>query len=194
MPSRLGPIPSGPGWRYEVKWDGFRALVSTVVGLRVRSRRGWNMTQLLPELRYLPGGLVLDGELVAWKKGVPHFPLLTRRLLHGDRSIAVTFMAFDLLELDGKSLLGTRLDARRSLLESLALNSSYWMTPDTFTDGPELYAAVCEHGLEGIVAKRLASMYWPGKRGWVKVENPSCWRRDVEIKALRRSVERRLAA
>src|SRR6187551_3318182 len=66
MVSRPGPLPSGPGWSYEVKWDGFRALVSTVDGLRVRSRRGWNMTELLPELRGLPPGLVLDGELVAW--------------------------------------------------------------------------------------------------------------------------------
>ena len=74
------------------------------------------MTEQLPELRYLPGGLVLDGELVAWKKRVPHFPLLTRRLLNGDRSIAVTFMAFDLLELDGRSLLRSPFNARRSLL------------------------------------------------------------------------------
>ena len=65
MLSRPGPIPTGTGWRYESEWDCFRALVSTVDGLRVRSRRGWNMTQLLPELRYLPGGLALDGELVA---------------------------------------------------------------------------------------------------------------------------------
>ena len=75
-------------------------------------------------------------------------------------------MAFDLLELEGRSLLGTRLDTRRTLLESLDLNSSYWMTPETFADGTELYAAVCEHGLEGIVAKRLAGTYRPGQRGW----------------------------
>jgi ATP-dependent DNA ligase len=112
--------------------------------------------------------------------------------LNGDRSITVTFMAFDLLELDGKSLLGTRLDARRSLLES-PLNSSYWMTPDTFADGPELYAAVCEHGLEGIVAKRSASTYRPGQRGWVKVKNPGYWRRESEIEMMQRSRERRVA-
>jgi ATP-dependent DNA ligase len=58
MLSRPGPIPTGPGWRYEVKWDGFRALVSTVDGLRVRSRRGWDMTPLLPELGSLPAGLL----------------------------------------------------------------------------------------------------------------------------------------
>lgn len=56
MLSRPGPVPSGSGWSFEVKWDGFRALVSTEDGLRVRSR-GWNMTELLPELRFLPAGL-----------------------------------------------------------------------------------------------------------------------------------------
>jgi ATP-dependent DNA ligase len=135
---------------------------------------------------------VLDGELVAWKKRLPHFPLLTRRLLNGDRSVAVTFIAFDLLELDGRSLLRSPLDARRSLLESLALNSSYWMTRETFGDGPELYAAVCEDGLRG--SWRSASAYRPGQRGWIKVKNPDYWRRDSEIEAMRHSLRRRAVA
>jgi bifunctional non-homologous end joining protein LigD len=65
MLARSGPMPSGWGWSFELKWDGVRAIVSTEDGLRVRSRRGWNMTPVLPELRTLPTGLVLDGELVA---------------------------------------------------------------------------------------------------------------------------------
>jgi ATP-dependent DNA ligase len=60
MLSRPGPLPSGSTWSFELKWDGFRALVSTEDGLRVRSRRGWNMTGVLPELRALPAGLVLS--------------------------------------------------------------------------------------------------------------------------------------
>ncbi len=67
MLSRPGPLPFGSGWSFELKWDGFRAIASTEDGLYVRSRRGWNMTTVLPELRGLPAGLVLDGELVAWK-------------------------------------------------------------------------------------------------------------------------------
>ena len=74
MLSRPGPLPSGSGWSFELNWDGFRAIVSTEDQLRVRSRRGWNMTTALPELRGLPGGLVLDGELVAWKGSEPYFP------------------------------------------------------------------------------------------------------------------------
>ena len=86
MLSRTGKIPIGAGWSFEVKWDGFRALVSTENGLKVRSRRGWNMTAAVPELAELPAGLVLDGELVAFNDdGDPHFPLLSRRVLHGDR-------------------------------------------------------------------------------------------------------------
>jgi len=73
MLSRSGPLPNGPGWSFEVKWDGFRALVSTEDGLRARSRRGWNMTAALPELGGLPKGLVLDAELVALNaEGDPH--------------------------------------------------------------------------------------------------------------------------
>ena len=45
MLSRSGPLPSGPNWRFELKWDGFRAIISTEDGLRVRSRRGWDMTK-----------------------------------------------------------------------------------------------------------------------------------------------------
>jgi ATP-dependent DNA ligase len=65
------------------------------------------------------------------------------------------------------------------------------MTPETFEDGPELYAAVCKHGLEGIVAKRTASTYRPGQRGWVKVKNPGYWRREAELESMELASERR---
>ena len=76
MLSHPAPLPSGAGWSFELKWDGFRAIVSTEDELQVRSRRGWNMTPVLPELRSLPAGLLLDGELVAWKGNEPYFPHL----------------------------------------------------------------------------------------------------------------------
>lgn len=108
---------------------------------------------LLPELRYRPRHPVLDGELVAWKKGVPHFPLLSRRLLNADPSIAGAYMVFDLLELDGKSFLGRPFSARRAYSGPLICSAIFL----AFAGSPELFAAVCEHGREGIVAKRLAS-------------------------------------
>src|SRR5919204_4516643 len=94
-------LPRGD-YGYEVKWDGFRALVSTERGLEVRSRRGWEMSERLPELAALPDGLVLDGELVAFgADGRPSFPLLGLRVLHGRSAIAVTLMVFDLLRVEG---------------------------------------------------------------------------------------------
>jgi ATP-dependent DNA ligase len=83
MLARSGRLPEGTRWSYEVKWDGFRAIVSTVDGFRVLSRRRWDMTDALPELAALPPGLVLDGELVVFHDGQSDFPRLCERMLHG---------------------------------------------------------------------------------------------------------------
>ena len=117
---RPGPIPSGEGWAFELKYDGFRAIVSTEGDLRVRSRRGWNMTTHVPELRELSAGLVLDGELVAFNEaGAPHWPLVCERVLHGNRTIPVTFVAFDLLRVNGHDVSCNPWADRRALLEEL---------------------------------------------------------------------------
>jgi bifunctional non-homologous end joining protein LigD len=85
MLARSGAIPRSRGWRFEPKLDGFRALVCTHAGFRARSRRGWNMTPLLPEFaEALPPKLQLDGELVALDgDGRPDFHRLGERMLHG---------------------------------------------------------------------------------------------------------------
>ena len=162
---RPGAIPQGDGWSYELKWDGFRAIVSTEDGLRVRSRRGWNMTTHVPELETLPRGLVLDGELVAFNnEGAPHWPLLCERVLHGNRSIPVTFVAFDVLRVDGQNVMCNPWTERRALLEELAVERSCVRLSDVFDDGQVLFDAVVEHGLEGVVAKRRNGIYRPGYR------------------------------
>jgi bifunctional non-homologous end joining protein LigD len=139
MLSRPGPLPTGQGWSFELKWDGFRAIVSTVDGFAVRSRRGWNMTPALPELRGLPTGLVLDGELVAWRGRVPWFPDVCRRILNGDRSVPLTYLIFDLLGVDGTDLAERPYSERRSLLASLGLHGPSWTTSETFDDGQALW-------------------------------------------------------
>jgi bifunctional non-homologous end joining protein LigD len=187
---RPGTLPLGSGYSYELKWDGFRALVSTVDGLRVRSRRGWDMTALLPELETLPEGLVLDGELVAFADRRPSFPLLCNRLLHRNSDAAVTFVAFDVLYAAGLSATSLPLAERRVLLESLPLDSPFYVGP-TFDDGDALFDAVCRDGHEGIVAKRLHDPYKPGERAWVKIKNPGYWRRSSEIESMQKSIERR---
>jgi bifunctional non-homologous end joining protein LigD len=136
------------------------------------------MTPALPELESLPIGLVLDGELVAWKGREPYFPALCRRMLNGDASIRVTYVIFDLLGLDGTNLTERPYEERRSLLEQLDLEGPYWNVTEVFDDGQALYDAVRELGLEGVVAKRATSRYGANVRGWIKIKNPSYWRRD----------------
>jgi bifunctional non-homologous end joining protein LigD len=181
MLAHSGKLPTRGEWAYEVKWDGFRAIVSTDGGLRVRSRRGWDMTELVPELAALPVCAIFDGELVAFgPDGAPDFPLVCERMLMRRHSIAVTYVIFDLLSLDGGSLLDQPYWKRRDELEALGLNDVYWTTPETFDDGPALFEAVCERELEGIVAKRRQSWYRPGERGWVKIKNRDYWRYEME--------------
>ena len=172
MLSRPGPLPSGSGWSFELKWDGFRALVSTEDGLRVRSRRGWNMTAMLPELRGLPAGLLLDGELVAWKRSQPYFPHICRRVLNRDMSVPMTFVIFDVLQRDGDDLTGEPYVSRRTALQELRLDGPSWTTSEGFEDGPALFDAVCRLGLEGVVAKRLSSRYRPGRTRLDQDEEP----------------------
>jgi bifunctional non-homologous end joining protein LigD len=191
MLSRPAPLPSGSGWSFEVKWDGFRALVSTEDGLRVRSRRGWDMTETVPGLAALPPGVVLDGELVAWRDGDPYFPDVCARVLNRDASIPITFVAFDVLKMDGKNMMDASFEERRAALVRLPLDPPMSVVAETFTDGPALFDAVRKLGLEGVVAKRLSSRYRANQRGWIKTKNPNYWRRDSEREAMQRSRERR---
>ena len=152
------------------------------------------MTTVLPELRSLPTGLVLDGELVAWKGSEPYFPLICRRVLNRDMSIPMTFIVFDLLRLDGTDVSERPYSERRKLVESLDLNSSSsWRTCDTFSDGDALFTAVCGMGLEGVIAKKRSSRYRPGDRGWIKVKNRNYWRRNSELEAMQLSGQRQSA-
>ena len=188
---RAGPIPSGEGWAFEPKYDGFRAIVSTDGDLRVRSRRGWNMTTHVPELRELSAGLVLDGELVAFNEsGAPHWPLVCERVLHGNRAIPVTFVAFDVLRVNGHDVCCNPWADRRALLEELWQERTCARLADVFDDGHALFQAVVEHGPEGIVAKRRSGVYRPGHRGWTKIKNPGYWRRESEITHMERRRER----
>jgi ATP-dependent DNA ligase len=102
--ARSGPISTRRGWRFEPKMEGYRCLVCTHAGFRARSRRGWNMTALLPELATsLPADVQLDGELVALDQDAhPDFHRLARRMLRGDKTIPFTYIVFDVLALDGE--------------------------------------------------------------------------------------------
>ncbi len=156
MLARSGPIPSGKGWKYEPKLDGFRCLVCTHGRFRARSGRGWDMTKLLPEIaKALPPDVQLDGELVAWDEhGQPDFHRLSSRMLHSDTAIPVTLMVFDVLAVEGLSTMQLPYAERRALLEELDVEGPHAKLVATFEDGEALFRVVCDRGLEGVVAKR----------------------------------------
>jgi bifunctional non-homologous end joining protein LigD len=181
MLARSGRLPDAAGYAFELKWDGFRAIVRCGQEFRVRSRRGWDMTALLPELAALPVEAVLDGELVApGVDGWPDFPLVCDRLLNGKVTIPLIYVVFDLLELDGKPTTHLPYRERRPLLESLGLHSPHWQTSAVFDDGEAVFTVAQERGLEGVVAKRLRGVYRPGQRGWIKTKNRDYWRYALE--------------
>jgi bifunctional non-homologous end joining protein LigD len=181
MLARSGRLPTRGDWSYEVKWDGFRAIVSTEGTLRVRSRRGWDMTPLVPELAGLPVPVTVDAELVAFDDtGAPDFPQVCARMLMRQRAIPIKLMIFDLLSIEGRSTMSLPYKQRRAELEALNLDGPHWTTPETFDDGEALFEAVCAHELEGVVAKRQSSLYRSGDRGWVKIKNRSYWRWELE--------------
>jgi bifunctional non-homologous end joining protein LigD len=207
LPAGVRPMLASPGelpgddelgWAYELKWDGIRALAYVQDGqVRLMSRLGRDMTRAYPELHQISGSnrwsqAVLDGEIVAFDPaGRPSFELLQQRMhvtapIRAARlatAVPVTYLAFDLLSLDGRALLTAGYASRRSALEGLALPGPYWQVPPAFTGyrGADVLAASGEHGLEGVVAKRLDSRYEPGTRSaaWRKVKNT--YRQEVVI-------------
>jgi bifunctional non-homologous end joining protein LigD len=189
MLARGGALPEDESeWGFEVKWDGMRALVYSKPGrMRIDGRNLQDITARWPELSRLNRALhaheaVLDGEIVAFdEEGKPSFQRLQRRMNVSDaqakrlaKSIPATFVAFDLLWLDGHSLMDQPYSERRARLEELDLNGERWRTPPSYAgDGKPLLAATAAQGLEGIVAKRLDSRYEPGHRSpcWIKVKH-----------------------
>jgi bifunctional non-homologous end joining protein LigD len=188
MLARSGRLPPPGDYSYEMKWDGFRAVVSTEGQLRVRSRRGWNMTEHVQFLVHLPVRAVLDGELVAFDdEGKPDFPRVCERVLHRHSAIPLTYIAFDVLSVDGRDVTREPYSERRRILEQMELDGPYWRTPEAFDDGAALWHAVCEHELEGVVVKRRSGRYLSGERGWVKVKNRAYWRYELEREGAFRS-------
>jgi bifunctional non-homologous end joining protein LigD len=171
---------------------GFRAIVSTEGPLRVRSRRGWNMTPQVGFLAELPVRAILDGEIVAFGSDAkPDFPLVCEALLHRNVAMPLTFLAFDVLSVEGRDVGRRPYLERRRILEEFGLEGPRWRVPEAFEDGAALWEAVCEHELEGVVAKRLHEPYLSRVRGWVKVKNRAYWRWELEREGAIHSRQRR---
>jgi bifunctional non-homologous end joining protein LigD len=173
-----------------MKWDGVRAVVYVDGGtVRVVTRNDREVGRSYPELRGLGEAMgytrvVLDGEIVALdpRTGRISFAALQERMHVQDAARArrlaerlpVTYLAFDLLYLHGRSTGTLPYAERRVLLEGLGIRGSHWDTPPSFSGrGSDVVTASREQGLEGVLAKRLTSPYEPGRRSkdWVKVKN-----------------------
>jgi bifunctional non-homologous end joining protein LigD len=192
MLARLSTLPhDDSGWAVEVKWDGVRAIAYCQPGrVHLQTRNLNDVSAQYPEVRRLTRSLgshdaVLDGELVAFdENGKPSFERLQQRIHNTDPNVVrrrmdshpVVYVIFDLLYLDGEDLTCERYERRRELLEGLALAGESWQTPGhSVGRAKELLAASKEQGLEGVMLKRLDSVYAPGKRtgAWLKVKNVS---------------------
>ncbi len=170
-------VPAGSGWLFEVKWDGYRAITRLHGGeAELRSRRGNDLTKRfssvakeLPKALKTPD-LVVDGEVCALdEQGRASFSAMQQ----GKADTPLVLFLFDLLELEGESLVDRPLTQRRRRLEELLdrRNRTVQLS-EAFDDGDALMAVAAEQGLEGVVAKRADSRYLPGRRtrDWIKVK------------------------
>ena len=183
-------LPSETGdFAAEVKWDGIRAMAYVNQGtVQIVSRSGLDITFRYPELELLAQqagkrALILDGEIIAFsEEGTPSFSQLQKRMnlekaalvQTAMSAIPITFIIFDILQLDTASLIHEPYVVRRQALDSCALSGPSWSAPPYQTgNGAALLAAGKQLGLEGIVLKKLDSPYLPGKRSdwWLKVKN-----------------------
>jgi bifunctional non-homologous end joining protein LigD len=168
-------VPDGPGWSYEVKWDGYRAQAikqGPVVSLASRNLK--NITRQFPAVARAAAGLrakalVLDGEIVAIDgEGRPSFQALHHAATEG---LSIVYYAFDLLHLNGRDLLRDPLDERRAALREVVEGSDVLLSEPLPGSPVQIADAVRGLGLEGVIAKRTQSTYTPGRRSdsWVKV-------------------------
>jgi bifunctional non-homologous end joining protein LigD len=170
-------LPEGPQWLYEVKFDGYRALIlKDGERVRIRSRNDKDLTATYASVataakRLNADSVVLDGEIVALDTdGHPSFQALQHRSAHPAHTIV--FYAFDVLHLDGHDLIGRPLDERRTPLAGIVKGSGILLSQELPGSAAQVVAAVERLGLEGVIAKRRGSRYESGQRSgaWVKLK------------------------
>src|ERR671934_884419 len=170
-------LPTGQGWEFEIKWDGYR-IVTRVAGeeAELRTRRDQDYTERFANVaRELVKALktpdcVIDGEVCALDdEGRPSFSAMQQ----GHAGTPIVYYVFDLLEVEGEPILDLPLSERRARLEKLLDRRNRCVKlSEAFDDGRALLKAAEEQRLEGIIAKRLDSRYVPGKRSreWLKLK------------------------
>ena len=169
-------VPTGSAWLHEVKYDGYRALVSIANGkAKVFTRTGLDWTTKFAAIADAAAKLpvksaLIDGEIVAFKDGHPDFSTLKDAISDGGD---MTLFAFDLLAIDGEDLTGlSNLDRKTRLQPLIPEDEDRLRYSDhVIGAGEQLFETMCREGLEGIVSKRADAPY-AGKRtkAWLKVK------------------------
>jgi len=170
-------LPEGPAWMYEVKLDGYRALIlKSGSHVQIRSRNDKNLSGAYAGVdtaakRINAHSVVLDGEVVAIDpEGHPSFQALQHRAAHPRHSIV--YYTFDVLHLDGVDLTRLPLEQRRADLQRIVKGSGLRISQELPGTAQQVIAAVQRLGLEGVIAKRRDSRYDAGQRSgaWVKLK------------------------
>jgi bifunctional non-homologous end joining protein LigD len=190
MLAQTAPAPfSRPGWIFEIKWDGIRAIASVDSEIRVVSRTGRDLLSRFPELaelRELAPGTVIDGEIVVMRDGIPDFSAMSSRMQDTTaeeatahvRAFPATYVVFDILEFRGNPVINRPLQDRLAILEKAVAEGRYVVRSHPVLEkGERYFDAVVQKGLEGVMAKDLQSTYRPGHRSehWLKfIRTPSC--------------------
>src|SRR5262245_49400004 len=180
LPSPAERPPTGAGWVHEIKHDAFRMMVRRdAASVRLLTRNANDWTQRYPLIAAAVGALrvrscLIDGEAVACgDDGLPAFERVRYRRADG----TVFLFAFDLLELDGRDLRREPLEVRKATLASLLRRAGAGVQLNehlAHEDGDVVFRHACKMGLEGIVSKRLGSVYRSGRsRDWLKFKNPA---------------------
>lgn len=171
---------------FELKWDGTRCIVfADRKNIRLQNRRLLDITHRYPEFRVLKKTIkaksaVFDGEIVVLEKGIPSFDRLQQRdhlediekIEIASELIPAAYVVFDLLYLNGKSLMQKTLIERKDLLKGLLPISPNVIFSESYNKGKMLFRMALKKGFEGIMAKDKKSPYLPGERSgyWLKIK------------------------
>lgn len=171
------PAFNDPKWLFEIKWDGYRA-VAEIKGKNTRlySRNGLSFAKAYPkvfnELVKLKIDGIIDGEIVVFRDGLPSFQAIQN--YKSTQNLPIQFIVFDCLQYNGQDLTKKKLIERKEVLKDILPESDIIKYCDHLEkEGIALFEQATKMNLEGIIAKRIDSKYFPDKRSkeWLKIKN-----------------------